>query len=151
MTIKKAYVEVLELLEANKNKKVSTILDELTILCSAKVASSTCIRDEDNNVIAIFCYYHKQWELVADVVYGKKASTATGFNTMCKVGTSKWTKQQSIAKKANNELLTLLAEEEIKPSDIKPMQADIEAKRVAIDATDMPVGFASEADIPVSK
>lgn len=147
MTIKKAYVELVELLEANKGKKVSTILDDIIELCSSKTQGSTVIRDAEGNVIAIFCYYHKQWELLSSTPYGAKASSATGFNTMCKVGTSKWTKQQRLAKQANANILTDVAKGTIEPSDIVTLQADIEHNRKVIDQTDMPEGFASEDDL----
>lgn len=147
MTIKKVYVELVEFLEANQGKKVATVMPQLLAMVETKNQGSTVMRDEQNNVIAIFCYYHKQWELVSEVEYGNKASSATGLNTMCKAGVSKWTKQNRKAKEKERELLQLLADEHIKPHDIKDMQADIEADRLKLDETDMPHGFASEAEV----
>ncbi len=147
MTIKKAYVELVELLEANKSKKVSTILDDIIELCSSKTQGSTVLKDEEGNTIAIFCYCHKQWELLNEVPYGRKASSATGYNTMCKQGTSEWTKRQRIAKQANANILTDVASGKIEPSDILALQADIEVTRNEIDATNLPKGFASESEL----
>ena len=146
-TIKKQFVEIIAFLEANKNKKVDTILAEAIAMAESKKRDSTVLKDDEGNVIAIYCYYHKQWELLKDVPYGKKASSASGYNTMCKVGVSKWTKQQSLAKKAKEEILTLVQEGEIDPSDIKIKLDEVEANRLVIDTNDMPIGFANEEDI----
>ena len=147
MTIKKAYVELVELLEANKGKKVSTVLEQVRELCESKTQQSTVIKDADGNTIAIFCYYHKQWELVSDVEYSKKANTASGYNSMCKVGTSKWTKAQRVAKQANADILVELKSEKIKPADIEGIQADIESTRTTMDVTEKPGGFATELEL----
>jgi len=147
MTIKKPYVSLVEFLEANKNKNVSSILEEVKLMCESKKTTSTTLYNEDGKLLAVFCYYHKQWELVKDTPYGSKANTQSGLNTMCKVGVSKWTKAQRDAKKANEELLTKVGCGDILPEDIKKHQEDIEEARLLIDTTDMPIGFANEEDI----
>jgi len=147
MSIKKPYVSLVEFLEINENKKVSSILEEIKLMCESKKTASTVIRDSNGEVLAVFCYYHKQWELVADVEYGSKANTQSGLNTMCKIGVSKWTKAQRDAKKANEELLTSVASGDILPNDIKAHQVDIETKRLDMDTIDMPQGFANEEDL----
>lgn len=126
--VKKQFVELYELLEANKNKKVNTIMPELVALMSKKTTGVTNAvqRDDEGNVTHIFCYYHKEWEAIDEVEYGKKTNSATGLNTMCKVGTSKWTKQQRVKKQANAELLTKVAKGELKPEDIAGEQARID-------------------------
>ena len=109
MAIKKDYQLIVEFLEANQNKKVATILEQLREMCSQS-NTVTFKKDDDGNVTEVFCYYHKRWELVSEHEYGKKASNkATGLNTMCKVGYNQWTKQQSIAKKAKEQLLSRVA------------------------------------------
>ena len=148
MSIKKSYIEIVEFLQANENKKVSTIIEEILLLAESKKASKTFIEDEEVNVIAIYCYYHKQWELLSDVPYGSKANSSTGFNTMCKVGTSMWTKKQRDAKKAKAELLDRVSVGDISPADIKHHQSDIESMRLTMDTTDMPSGYAVVEDIP---
>lgn len=147
MTIKKAYTELVAFLEANENKKVSSIISDIYEMCESKTQSNASMKDKDGNIIAIFCYYHKQWELVSEVEYGKKANSSTGFNTMCKLGTSLWTKQQRTFKNDSAKLLTDVANGTIEPSDIVNLQADLEGVRKSIDTTDMPKGFASEAEV----
>jgi hypothetical protein len=148
MAIKKQFVELVDFLKANENKKVNTIMAELMTMMESKKRDSTVLKDEQGNVIAIFCYYHKQWELLKDVPYGAKASSVSGYNTMCKVGVSKWTKQQALAKKAKEDILTQVQNGEIDPSEIKIKLAEVEANRNVIDETDMPIGYIDEDSIP---
>lgn len=144
MSIKKPYVEIIDFLKANENKKVSSILDHIKELCESKKSTSTVIVNSDNEVVAIYCYYHKQWELLSEVTYGKKANTNSGYNTMCKVGVSKWTKAQKLAKDAKEELLEKVSIGEIAIEDIKFHQDDIENARLSINTEDMPKGYDSE-------
>ena len=127
MNVKKQYQEIAELLELNKNKKVSTILPDLLALMARKNNASgqptTFLKDDDGNVIAVFCYYHKKYELVADVAYGLKTGTATGLNTMCKEGTSNWSKQQRQKKVNESQLLTKLVSKEITTDQLEDLQA----------------------------
>lgn len=132
MEIKKAYKELYELLEANANKKVSTILPELTKLMEAKTMKETVRYAEDGSVEAIFCYYHKEWELVSDVDYGTKKSSKSGLNTMCRVGANAWSKQQRDAKKANDELIAKVTSGEIDASELTSRKEAIEAERTKI-------------------
>lgn len=129
--VKKAFVELYEFLEANKNKKVSTVLPELYEMVkksknSGSETGRNFIKDEDGNVIAVFCYYHKQWELVANVEYGKKASNAsTGLNTMCKKGVSAWSKQQRDYVKNKDELLNSLLAGNIEQAEMRAKLDDL--------------------------
>jgi len=132
MTIKKAYIDIIALLEANKSKKVSTILEEVTQLASSKVATKTFRTNEAGEVTEIFCYYHKEWELVSEHEYGAKASSATGLNSMCKVGVNAWTKQQRVAKQEKEELLMRVASGEVEPANLTDELAKIEATRTSI-------------------
>lgn len=109
MAIKKDFQVLVDFLETNQNKKVATILEQIREMCSQQ-NTVTFKKDAEGNVIEVFCYYHKRWELVSAHEYGKKASNkATGLNTMCKVGLNQWTKQQSAAKKAREQVLARLA------------------------------------------
>ena len=143
-SIKKDYQAIYEILEANANKKVSTILPQLVELMSRKSNGSgeanTFRRDEDGNVTHVFCYYHKEWEDVTECEYGKKASTATGLNTMCKVGANQWSKQQRAKKKAEAELLERVIAGELQPDDI----ADAKAKILEESKVIVPRGEVSE-------
>jgi hypothetical protein len=143
MTVKKQYESIVELLEANKHKKVSTIMPEILELVSGKTNKHTFHKDEEGNVIAIFCYYHKCWELVSEVEYGKKASSAHGLNNMCKEGVSLWTKQQRRAKVAKEELLAKVASGEVEPSALPVELQAIEDERIKIVEQDTRVGFAT--------
>jgi len=140
MSTKKQFVEIMNFLKTNENKKVSTILDELVEMTETKKSNSNVLYDEDKNVVAIFCYYHKQWELVSEVEYGTKKNTASGLNTMCKIGTNAWTKQQSVAKKAKSELIDQVASGDVDPSDLNKLLEDIETERLTINTTNMPNG-----------
>lgn len=135
--IKKAYIEVIALLEANKNKKVSTILEDVKALCEAKNSGgseigTTFLKDENEETIAIFCYYFKKWMPLSEVVFGKKANTASGYNTMCKEGVSNWTKQQRIAKNEKENLLNDLSEGTIQVEDLGTLKEAIEVGRKMI-------------------
>lgn len=144
MTIKKAFVPFVELLEANKDKKVKDILEELALLASSKKATKTYIMDANNKPFAVFCWYHQQWELVSDVEYGKKKGTKTGLSTMCKVGTSHWTKAQALAKKESAQLLTDVASGKLDPSKLVIKMDAIEKARTTINKTNMPKGVSLE-------
>ena len=151
MKIKKAYVELIALLEANSNKKVSTILAEVKALCESKNASAsdsgkTFLKNDEGEVIAIYCYYHKVWEPLIDVEYGTKKHSTTGLNTMCKAGVSSWTKQQRIAKQSKESLLGKLAIGELEVSDLESEMAKIEATRVSIEMGDNSVIFHSSEE-----
>jgi hypothetical protein len=140
-TIKTQYQEIFALLEENSNKKVSTILPQLVELMSRKCNNSgqvnTFHKDEEGNVIAIYCYYHKKWELVNVAEYGAKATSATKLNTMCKEGVSNWTKQQRAKKTADTALLTKVASGDIAVSSIGELRDEIlEKSKVIVDRTD---------------
>lgn len=135
-TIKKVFSELNELLQANKDMLVSDLMPQLTKLMSAKVGGSevgaTNLKDNEGNVIAIYCYYHKKWELLADHEYGLKASSVTGYNSMCKIGVNAWTTQQRITKKATEALLTKLQSGELTLELLPEAKAEIEEQRNAI-------------------
>ena len=131
-TIKKDYQELVTFLETNKNKKVETILEMVREMCSSK-NETTFRKDDEGNVTHVFCYYHKVWEDVSEVEYGKKASNkSTGLNTMCKVGLNAWSKQQRVAQKEKNELLTKMAKGEVTQEEFNLELDAIEVRRTTI-------------------
>ena len=142
MSTKKVFIEMIAFLESHKDSKISEILksDEFKELVVAKKNGNTVLKDKDDNVVAIFCYYHKQWELLSEVEYGSKASHHTGYNTMCKIGVNKWTKQQAVAKTAKGDLLEQVAEGEVEATDVAELLSKIEDARNSIDMTDAPKG-----------
>jgi len=137
MAIKKAFEPIIEILEANRNSKVSTVLDQILELASAKKAGggnggTTFVKNEAGEVVAVRCYYLQKWVDPRTVEFGAKAGTPTGLSTMCKYGTSMWTKQQREYKKAQAELLARVTSGEVSPAELPALLADAEAARDAI-------------------
>ena len=134
MAIKKQYEEIISFLESNSNKKVSTVLEELKQMCSTKSdrASDTLMYDEDGNLVAIFCYYHKKWELVSEIEYGIKKSTKSGFNTMCKEGVSHWNKQLNTLRKTKDLYTQQLLDDEITQDEFKELVTKLDQDRELI-------------------
>ena len=149
MTIKKAYLGIIDLLEANSSATVDKILPQVIELASTKQAGGTItsVKDKAGNVTHVFCYYHKLCEPVAEVEFGAKASSSTGLNNMCKEGTSNWSKQQRSAKTANANLLTQVATNKLAPKDIEAAQAKIEATRKQITPRNDKIGV---KDMPMT-
>ena len=144
MSVKKVYTNIIAFLEANADKKVKSILGELTEMCTAKSAGSsatTVHRNEAGEVAFIRCGYFGLWLPVAHVAWGVKATSASGFNPMCKEGNSLWTKQQRVAQKAREELLVNVGNNEIAIEDLAGLMEAIEAKR--LEKATHPLGFAT--------
>lgn len=144
MSIKKAFQDVVAFLEDNENSKVKSVLPAVIEMCSAKSGGAggaqSFIKDANDNVTHIKCYYHGVWEPVNSdgtgddehCAYGAKATSATKLSNMCKEGTSNWTKQQAAAKKAGVQLLNDVAAGDVAPEDILDEQASIEVTRKAV-------------------
>jgi len=137
MAIKKAYAEIVEVLQSNLSATVESVLPQILALASAKTGSgggkaTTFHRNEAGDVVAVFCYYFKQWMDPRIAEFGAKSNSPTGFNSMCKEGVNKWTKQQREQKNAEAGLLEKVASGELAPSDIAAAQAEIaeQAKRI---------------------
>lgn len=139
MSTKKQFVELMSYLTTNKDKKVADILEDIKQFTEVKKNANTVIYKNDKP-IAIFCYYHKQWELLSEVEYGKKASHKSGYNTMCKVGTNQWTKQQAEARKSKEQLLDDVENGKVKPQDLKARLNEIEEHRLRIEMKGAPKG-----------
>lgn len=140
MAIKKAFVELHAFLESNKDKKVSTILDQVTEMCTSRGAggAATAVhKDENGKVVAILDYYFKKWLPVDFVEFGAKANSASGLNTMCKLGTSLWTKQQRQFKQGKEQLLDDVAAGNVEPTEIQSKLDELEAARQKIE--DFPI------------
>lgn len=132
MTIKKAFQDIVEYLQTNDTCIVADVLPHILSLASAKAGGGKCSahhRDDEGNVVAIRCFYHGTWMDPRVVEFGKKVSSASGLNSMCKEGSSKWTKQQRDAKKAKEQLLMEVASGELDPSDLAQCLTDIEDAR----------------------
>ncbi len=147
-TIKKAFVEIVETLQANTNELVGDILPQIIALASAKTGggggkATTFHKNDDGVIVGVRCYYHGLWMSPEVVDFGKKASSATGFNSMCKDGVSKWTKQERAAKTAKEELLQNVASGDVEASDLAQVMADIEEAREARVAREDGYGFST--------
>jgi len=138
---KKAFSPLMYLLLTNQDKKVSTIIEKCVELTKAKSQTKTHLLDKAGNVFAIFCYYHKQWELVNETPFGAKASSATGLNTMCKVGTSLWTKQNKEVKAIGTQILSEIEEGKLETSEISNRKETLLKDAKKIDETNMPKGY----------
>lgn len=151
MTVKKAYADLVEFLQANEDKKIKSVLPQVIEMVSAKSGgggnrATTFHRNEAGEVVAINCFYFGLWMSPNVVEFGKKANSSTGFNTMCKEGVSKWTKQQRDAKKAKEELLAQVATGEIEPSKLPAALDAIEAARKEVGTPEDGYGFESLED-----
>ncbi len=153
--IKKAFVDLHNFLAENKQKKISTVFETLLNMMTAHPGGggggeSIVIRDAEENVVAIFCFYHKRWEMVTDIAYGTKASSKSGLYNMCKEGNSLYTKQNAEAKKASAGILARLQDPEslVTIEDIPVIQAEIEKERTVIVATSKPEhSYATRAEV----
>ncbi len=112
ITIKKDQQALFDHLQSLLNKKLTAaVIDDIankflaTKNSNGSGSRTTAYYGADRNLVAVYCYYHKQWELVKHIEYGQKAGTKTGLNTMCKEGVSAWTKQNRQKSKAKDELL----------------------------------------------
>lgn len=147
MTIKKAYQDIVNFLQENKDKKVASILDTVIEMASAQrmSAENTAIRDLKGNVVAILDSYTQKWcALVGDkaVEFGVKANTSTGLNPMSKASLNQVNKQATAFKKASSDLLQQVAKGEVKPDQIQAKLAEFEEARKAV--VDTGEGFASK-------
>ena len=146
MAIKKVFQDIVSLLEANPESRVRELLPQVQELASAKSAgggsATTFQRDEAGNVVAIRCYYHNLWMHPQLGDFGKKAGSASGYNSMCKDGQSKWTKQQSAAKKAKDALLAQVADGSF-TGNVQEEISRIEAEAKAVIPREDGYGFAT--------
>ncbi len=132
--VKVAFQAIVALLESNKDKRVRDLLPEVIELASAKQGGGGGARSfhkVDDVVVAAKCGYFGLWfpvgaDVEGAVEFGAKASSASGLNTMCKAGTSEWTKQNSAYKTSRDQLLTSVAAGEVEPADMQTKLKEIE-------------------------
>jgi hypothetical protein len=135
MTIKKDMQPLFDHLQSLSGKKltdklIQSIAEQYLATKNSNGSGSrtTAYYDDNRDLVAVFCYYHKKWELVSSIEYGKKAGTKTGLNTMCKEGVSAWTKANRSKVKAKYDLLAQYTAGSI----------DSEAFKTALQALDEP-------------
>ena len=129
-SVKKNFEEIYALLRANGNLKVKDLMPELLELMSSKQRDKNHKTDEHG--LWIFCYYHKEWELTSQVEYGAKAGSATGFNSMCKVGVNTWTRQQREFKTDKANLLEEMIVGNLEASDLHSRVEELETIKKAV-------------------
>lgn len=148
MTIKKQYKDIVTFLQENKDKKITkALLEQVYTMCESKTKGRTFAKDGDQ-VVAIYCYYHKQWEMLDQCEYGSKASSSTGYNTMCKKGVRGWTRTQKLLKDLDSKILSKIMAEELEASDAKSYKEDkIEKiqKQVVNDESIIETNFVEES------
>ena len=137
-TIKKQFESIADAISAADI--APAIKEHLLSFCFAKSQESTTLY-HDGELLAVYCYYHKKWELLSGHAYGTKKSTNTGLNTMCKVGVNQWTKQQAEASKVKAELLIDVANGSVAPADLNSKLLEIEANRQRIEYFDGYIGY----------
>jgi hypothetical protein len=133
-TIKKAYQALISFMEANKDKKVSTILDDVKAMCSAKQGGGGGARSffkVGEEVVAARCGFYEKWFDPKVVEFGNKAGTASGLNSMCKAGVNEWTARNNAVKKARDEGFAEFTEGKITGDEL---QARLKAAEDARDA-----------------
>jgi len=149
-TIKKAYQAIVSVLttavEADENATIASVLDEVTTLAAAKTGSgggkaTAFHRDENGEVVAIKCYYHKLWMDPRVVEFGKKATSPTGMNNMCKEGVSNWTKQQRDVKTQEADLLGRVTSGDLAVEDIPAEQERIAEEAKVVNPREDGYGF----------
>jgi len=87
------------------SKDKQLLIDSINNLVKSKSTKSSTSVIVDGTVRAIYCYYHKEWEIPAVIPYGIKQSSTTLLNTMCKFGNNTWTKVNSLCKQVDSLLL----------------------------------------------
>ena len=153
MTIKKAYVQIVDFLEANGDKKVKTIISDVIAMASARTGggggkATAFHKDENGVVVAVKCFYHKLWMSPQVVDFGAKASSATGLNSMCKDGVSKWTKRDRAYKAGKEALLEDLMNPEsgVSQDNLADAMAALDTAKTTIIAREDGYGFESLED-----
>lgn len=129
MTIKKAFRPLFAILEANKNQPISKVLPQLIELAKGGRSGEPRVRyDDKDNVVEMYCYYHKQWEKVADVPYGSNKSSSTGLVNMCREGNTAWSAREKKAKlleiARRDQLLTLALAGKLTEVQVEAYNAD---------------------------
>jgi hypothetical protein len=130
MSVKKVFQDVVDFLQSNADAVVSDLMPTIVDMCSNKRGGdANVLRNSAGEVVAIFCSYHKKWEMLDEVEFGLKTSSVTGYNNMCKEGLSNWTKQQNAAKKASLSILEEVEAGTLAVEDIAKRREEIEAER----------------------
>lgn len=129
--VKKVYLPLIELLESNQTKKISSLMPQIMEIVGSKQQTTTVRRNDDGEVTHVFCYYHKKWEDITVAEYSQK-KTSSGLNTMCKEGQNQWSKQQREFKKGKEEILTCVIAGTLSSDHVEEEMEQLENDRKAI-------------------
>ena len=151
MSINTKFTTIIALLQANQDKKVSEIFSEALKLAESSKKTKVSLQIKAGKTVAIFCYYHKQWELLADVPYGNKASSTTGYNTMCKCGVRHWTAQNNARKNVASKVLDELTAGTITVEQMTDRKAELLAELSTINTSDKPPGYATLEEVNAAR
>jgi hypothetical protein len=128
-------MNLVEFIEANKNKQVKNISNELIQLVNQLVAESKSRAEGVSEAwrtvdgkLECFCYYHKVWEVVTTETYGSKQGSKHGFNNMCKSGTNAWTKWNKMRKQVDDVVLKEVVTGTCKVENIETRKATLHAE-----------------------
>lgn len=140
MAVKKAFGPLVDFLTENKDKKVSTILDDAIAMCTAKTAggSASASHTTEDGRLFIRCSFFELWFPVSHVEFGKKEGTSTGYNPMCKEGANQFSALQRAYRSGKEALLDKVAQGEVKPEKIEDALAELEAARTNRPAYSVP-------------
>jgi len=155
-TIKKVFQPIIELLEANKDKRVSAVLNDILSLASVKQtrerASETFLVDATGAVVAIRDFYFKRWmPLVGKkaVEFAAKKGSKTGLSGLSTIGQSKFNAAKSRALKEEKELMDKIISGEIKVENAQAEREAIQSRRetptpvLDAEGNDVTPGFAT--------
>lgn len=136
MSIKKAFVPLIDFLKDNQDKKVKSVLAEVEEMCAARGAggvATTIVKDPNSGeVVGKRCGYYKKWMPLAFVEFGQKQGAADGLNPFCKEGMSHYSRQNREFKSFQEELLQRVASGEVPADEIEAQLAKAEAERTKI-------------------
>ena len=153
--IKKQYEDIITLMQANPKRTLGTFMKDKAFIdlvtASRRATSYLSMTDNPKDAYAVFCGYHKQWELIVTdeeglCNYGTKSTSPTGHNTMCKVGHADWSATQRELAKVDQIVLSELMAGELTAEEVPTRKAklveDIEAK----ERQAKPIGYATEEE-----
>jgi hypothetical protein len=133
--VKKIFLPLIALLEANSGKSVKAILPEVLELAASKGAGgvATASHKVDGQVVAVRCSFFEKWFPVSHVPFGNKEGSATGLNPMCKEGANLFSLMQREYKKGKEAILDKVAS-----GDLAPEKIESELKKLEKARTDRP-------------
>lgn len=134
MSIKKVFQSVIAFLEANKDARVSKVLPEIMEMCSAKQGGGTTARSfykQGEELVAARCGFFEKWFDPAVVEFGKKAGTASGLNSMCKLGVNEWTARNNAHKKGRDAAFADFTAGKLSADDFQAKLREVDSARDA--------------------